>query len=441
MLGLFLVVLWLAGGASRGDVAGQIIVRSAAFVTLAVLAVVGRWPAAGYARPVGFVLAAAVLIAAVQLLPLPAGLHVVLPGRDMLDGTPVMESGGRWSLVPGGTLNALVALIVPVTVLALLAVSTTAERARLPGIVLALAVASMLVGLLQFSGAGFDNPLVNDSLGGVSGTFANHNHFALFLALGCLVLPVWMFREGERLGWRGPIGLGLLLLFALMILASGSRAGMTVGALAIAIAGVLLWPRLRRELRNAPRWVLPTAVAVAVALLAVLVIASVATDRAVSIQRSLALDVEQDMRSRALPTVWHMTQTSFPAGLGLGSFEAAFRMNEPFALLKPTYFNQTHNDLIAVVLDAGLPGLLLLVAAAAWWVWASIRAWRRPACQRSVLARLGSAMLLLIVLASVVDYPARTPLIMAMIVIAAVWLADQPKRDGVLALRHPGQHL
>ena len=93
-------------------------------------------------------------------------------------------------------------------------------------------------------------------------------------------------------------------------------------------------------------------------------------------------------------------------------------MHEPFALLKPTYFNHAHNDFLEIILTAGLSGLLLLVAAIAWWLWRSVMAWRND----EVLPKLGSAMLLLILLASVVDYPARTPIIMAMATMAAIWL-------------------
>src|SRR3546814_18476243 len=67
------------------------------------------------------------------------------------------------------------------------------ERAWLPAIMLGAIFLSMLVGLLQFSGFMIDNPFINDTRGSVGGTFANRNHFALFLAMGCLIAPVWAF--------------------------------------------------------------------------------------------------------------------------------------------------------------------------------------------------------------------------------------------------------
>ncbi|MBM3334066.1 O-antigen ligase family protein, partial [Candidatus Sumerlaeota bacterium] len=356
MLGMVLAVLWLAGGASRGDAAGQIFVRAIAFLALVGLALSGRRPTLADVRPVWFILGAAIVIALLQLFPLPVESWQALPGRDIVGSVPEPGLWRSLSIVPGATINALGALVVPVAVLVAATTLTPNEEALLPGAVLILVTASMLVGLLQFSGLVLDNPLINDTPGVVSGTFANRNHFALFLALGCLVIPLWVFRDGHRSGWRGPAGFGLLLLFMLTILATGSRAGMAVGALAIGIAGALSWRGLRRELRHTPKWVLPAVIAAAVGILVALVSVSVFADRAVSIQRSLSIDVEQDMRSRAFPIVSGMTRTTFPVGAGLGSFDPVFRTHEPIDLLKPTYFNQAHNDFLEILFGAGLPG-------------------------------------------------------------------------------------
>jgi O-antigen ligase len=154
-------------------------------------------------------------------------------------------------------------------------------------------------------------------------------------------------------------------------------------------------------------------------LLAGLVFLGFNADRAASLDRLLALETGADMRVRAFPTVWSMVAEFFPAGSGLGSFDAVFRGREPLALLKPTYFNHAHNDWLELALETGVPGLALLGVAVAWWAVASWRAWRGGA----PLARLGSAAVAMIMTASIVDYPARTPMIMAILVVAGCWLA------------------
>ena len=99
-----------------------------------------------------------------------------------------------------------------------------------------------------------------------------------------------------------------------------------------------------------------------------------------------------------------------------------FRMHEPNDLLKLSYFNHAHNDYLEIALNAGLAGIVLLASAIGWWLVNSIRVWRRTSLSNSRLGRSGSAMLLLILVASAFDYPARTPLIMAMVVAAAMWM-------------------
>ncbi len=441
---LYLLVLWLAGGASRADALGQVVVRAASWTMLIVVALAQPRATLDSARPIALLIGASILLALLQLVPLPPELWQALPGRALfaqaadLSGQP--QPWRPLAIVPGAAINAAGSLVVPVAMLVLLIGLEPQERPRLVGIMLGLVVASTLVGLLQFSGAGFDNLLINDTVGEVSGTFANRNHFALFVAVGCLLAPVWAFVEDRRPGWRAPVSVGLILLFTLTILASGSRAGMAIGILALGTGLLLVQQGIRRTLRRYPRWVFPALIAAIVIAIGVLVLISIAADRAISIQRAIAVDAEQDMRSRGLPTVLAMVREYWPWGSGLGGFDPLFRINEPFGLLKPTYFNHAHNDLIEVVLDAGLPGLLLLVAALVWWAAASVRAWRAGAGVHHALPKLGSAILLFVILASAFDYPARTPLMMATIVIAAMWLSESGSR-GSRALPRNGQYL
>lgn len=419
-----LATLWIAGGASRADVSGQVIVRTVAVLALGAAILFGRLPERQGLAPVAGLLFAAAALPILQLVPLPPDVWQSLPGRALfVEAATVTGQAQPWrplAIVPTGAANAAASLLVPAAVLLLVAQLRGEEQAWLPGVLLGVITASTIAGLLQFSGMGSNNPLINDSVGQVSGTFANRNHLALFLALGCLLAPVWAFDGARRPGWRAPVALTLVLLFALVILATGSRAGLVLVALGLAAGPLLVRAEITRVLRRYPRWVVPVLGAAILALVIALILMSVAADRAVSINRALAVDPGQDMRGRALPTVLSMIGAYFPAGAGLGGFDPLFRSHEPFALLKTTYFNHAHNDWLEVVLDAGLAGLLLLLAAVCWWAWASVQAWRTPGM---TFARLGSIMLLLVMLASLFDYPARTPMIMATTVIAALWLA------------------
>ena len=420
LLAALFVILWLAGGASREDVAGQIVTRAASWTAIIIAVLFARRPHIAEARGAALVLVAAVLLCVAQLVPLPPGVWRALPGRAAFTDTLMSPPGlwRPWSLVPGGTWNALFSLVVPLAVLVLATGIREEHKRWVPDAVLAVIGLSLLVGLLQFTGAQVLNPLVNGTPGTVDGLFANRNHFALLLAIGLLIAPVWGVGGGSPSRVRAPIALGLVVLLVLTILASGSRAGMAVGLIALVLGLAMSRRGVKSALRRYPRWAMPAIGIGIVATLAIFVLASVAADRAVSIDRLIGQDAEADLRARALPTVLAIIRAYFPFGSGLGSFDPIFRLHEPFALLEPVYFNHAHDDFLEIVLTTGLPGLMLLLAAICWWAWGSVAAWRGDA----LLPKIGSATLLLIMLASIVDYPARTPIIMAMATIAAIWL-------------------
>lgn len=423
LLAALLALLWLAGGASRADVMGQVVVRAGAWAILAAAVLAGPRPAFGAVRPVLILLLAIAALPVIQLVPMPPAMWQALPGRDVLltPGEPVPWR--PWTMAPGATRNALASLIVPAVTLVLLAQMDERARSWLPTMLLMTITAAMLLGLLQFSGARFNNPFINDALGDVAGSFANRNHFALLLAIGCVLAPIWAFRDRHALGWRGPLAVGLVLLFVLTILATGSRAGIGVGAVALVLGIALVQRSLRRRLKGAPKWVAPLLIVGLVAVIGGFVFLSFAADRAASINRLIALDNGDDMRSRGLPTVLTMIGAYLPFGSGLGSFDPVFRIHEPLDFLALTYFNHAHNDFLEIALDGGLFGIAMLAAAIGWWLWASWQAWRAQPDQDVMLARAGSAMLLLTFVASVPDYPARTPMMMAVVTIAAFWLA------------------
>jgi O-antigen ligase len=354
------------------------------------------------------------------LVPLPPSIWRSLPGRaaftDSLISPP--DLWRPWSLVPGATVNALFSLVVPLSVLVLATGIREEQKRWILVAVLTVIALSLLVGLLQFTGAGIINPFVNGTPGAVDGMIANRNHFALLLAIGLLIAPVWGVGAGSASRVRAPIALGFVLLLVLAILASGSRAGIALSVVALVLGFVISRRGMKLALRRYPRWTLPAIGTGITAVIVIFVLVSFTVGRAASIDRLVVDDTGADMRSRGLPVVLAMIRAYFPFGSGLGSFDPIFRLHEPFSLLKPTYFNHAHDDFLEIVLTAGLPGLLLLTTAIAWWAWRSVAAWRGEA----VLPRLGSATLLLILLASVVDYPARTPIIMAMATIAAIWL-------------------
>lgn len=422
-----LALLWLAGGASRADALGQVVVRASAWLALLMMVLAAPRPNLSAIGPAAAFLVAILALPLLQLVPLPPGIWATLPGRQPVEALSSVDAFAAasawrpWTMVPGATWNAAGSLVVPAAILILVAGLTPDHRRWLPTLLLGLVTLSAFMGLLQFSGAKLNNMFINDTPGDVSGNFANRNHFALFLAMGCVLAPAWAFLDGRRPQWRGPVAVALVLLFVMTILATGSRAGIMLGVLALAMGLLLVQHALRRELRRYPRWVMPVLLTAIVATIAGGVVLSIVADRATAIDRAFAIEGSTDMRARALPVLWSMIRAYFPAGGGFGGFDPLFRIHETPDLLKPTYFNHAHNDFLEIVLDGGIAGLALLIVAAGWWAVASIGLWRRGG--DGIEGRLGSAMLLLAFVASAFDYPVRTPMMMATVAIAAAWLA------------------
>lgn len=434
---VFVAILAIAGGASRPDALGQACVRWAAGLAIAVLIVVRpglpvracRWPL--------LILGAAMIVPLLQLVPLPPSMWPALPGHaPFLEAATVAGAAQPWrpiSLQPDATWNAFFSLLVPAAMLVVIMALEENDRGRLPGMVFALAGGSAVLAVLQLSRAAPDNPFINETGGTATGLLANVNHQALLMAIGIVAGAAWATKRGGAGGWRLAVWAGAAVWFLLMILASGSRTGLALGTLAILMGIVIAWRPLKSLFIQMPIWLRMASAGTALAAIFGLGVVSITAGRAVSFDRLLALSAGDDMRSRALPTVMEMVRTYMPFGSGFGSFAALFHMHEPDALLKLTHFNHVHSDYIEVALDGGVVAIILIVAALLWAGKNGAAAWRRKPSASA--ARLGSAMTLLIALASIVDYPMRTPLIMALLALAAALIAlDRAASNDTLRL-------
>lgn len=425
LLCVFLVILWIAGGASRADVAGQAVVRFFAWAFLIVFVLFSARFEWRRIKPLAIFLGLAILLVFLQLVPLPPEVWTALPGRELLKGAAeVSDQPQPWrplSISPSATVNALGSLVVPALVLVLSAQLTRDQHWRIASVVLALIFLGCLLALLQFSGANFRNPFINYQDAAVSGNFANRNHFALFIAVGCLIAPVWGFRSIRATRWTGIASIALLPFFLLVALATGSRTGVLLTALAIMAGLFFVRADVKRQLRALPRWAVGATLVTACAVLVGAVILSFTLGRAVSIDRAFALEASEDLRARAFPHIVEAVTRYFPVGAGFGTFDPVYRIAEPDALLQPQYFNRAHNDWLEIVLDGGIVSLVLAVSILVWMAISAAKAWRRKG-QNAAIAETGAAALLLICLASIPDYPARAPIMMTLIVIAAVWL-------------------
>jgi len=369
-----------------------------------------------------------VLILFIQLLPIPGSWWFALPGHRqyaaIVETLPELNGWRPLSMVPDATLNSLFATIVPLSALLLLSMVSIKRVTLVLHMLLGLAIVSALIGSLQFSGGLVPNPFINDTPGEVGGLLANRNHHALLLAAGIVLTAHWYMNGASKTISRLIIAALLASWLLLILLATGSRAGLSLGLIAIVGALTLAWRGIGPAFSASPRWMRIGIAIIPIALLA----ASFLQDRARSLNRAIELDAGSDMRVRALPTVLQMVRDFFPLGGGFGSFDTVFRSYEPADLLSIRYFNHAHNDLLELVFEGGLPALILLIVGIGWYAHRSFRVWQPPPSQIVLAGRAASLIVLMTGVASIVDYPLRTPSMAVLLCVCGVALSRASAR-------------
>ncbi len=439
---LFVVIVALLGGSSRPDPLQNAVLRPIAALLL--IPALYHLRAADFAQArVPFVLGGALLIwMIVQLVPLPPSLWQALPGRDIVAGLDRLAGiDGIWrpiSLAPFRGLNALLAMIVPVTALLLLLCARLQTQAILLAIT-AMGAINAVLGILQVIG-GIRSPFYLFALtnrGAPAGIFANENHAAVFA--GIVLLIIARLAAGGRSGglpsWARLALAPLYVLILLAVLISGSRAGLGAAALAVGAGGLMMWTDLRArepatpvtaEASQGPRRRRLALVAGGGAAACLMVAAFILLGRAPAAADLLSSSgTIDDLRWSLLPVLGAMMRDHWLAGTGFGAFDAVYRIYEPTALLLPLYVNQAHNDWAQLVIEGGLPataGALCLIG----WLGATILRIARDKRSSRALVIFWITMLIIIMAASAVDYPLRTPIFQSV----SLWLLLCLARDG-----------
>ncbi|WP_169829161.1 O-antigen ligase family protein [Tsuneonella mangrovi] len=430
---------FLMGGSARPDIQSLAFLRPFAIALGAyALIVIDRETVRPFAVPLTL-LALLAMVMIGQLIPLPHSLWSGLPERGIVDqiGTTMgmTDLARPLSLAPERTVNALMSLSVPAAALLLYAVQDRAFRKRALSLFLMVAIGSALLGMLQISGgsgsAFYTYRVVND--GSPVGLFANRNHQGVFLA--CMVLlSTWYMTAVDRKDVRAPIrlafGAGTFLLTFVLVLVTGSRAGLlALGLTGIASAWLLSHSGLIPRQFRIARWRIDRKYVLAglATALALVVVAAVIQARSLSIDRlvdSIGSEDTADLRAQLVPILWHMTKSFLPFGSGFGSFEYSYHLFEPVSLLSPRYLNQAHNDWAQFAIEGGLPALLVL-AGFIGWLGVRLRGiWRAPDGPLRDRGLAAGFIVLVIGLASAVDYPLRTPAMMAFFAILVAVIAD-----------------
>ena len=434
-----LVLVLLTGGTSRYDTPHLMLLRPLAIVAAGFALTTFGWVHWRAYRSLWLLCGAIVLLLVAQLVPLPPALWQALPGREIVVQVDTLTGLGEvWrplSLFPEGTWNALYALSVPAAVLLLGAQLTEAGRVRLLTVVLLLGLASGLVGVIQAAGTDLRFYRIATENAGL---FANRNHQAALLACLFPLLAAWALVPVEKKGAARArhivAGIVALLLIPLIVV-TGSRMGLVVAGVAFLFScAMLLFPQRRGHTNG---WARVAQLALILAAGAAMVLATV------HVSRDEALTRLGNVSSEARWPIWE-SMAGFiphylPFGTGAGTFVPVYQIHERDDLLMPAYVNQAHNDWLDLVLTSGVPGIVIALAALVLVVSATRRAFATRGLPGH-LRQAGIGIMVVLAFASLSDYPVRTPILSALLAVAAVWaFAPYSEREAAESKRTHAQ--
>ncbi len=438
-----LVIVFLMGGSSRSDVQSLAILNPLMVLCCgAAMFMLGR----ERLQEKKSLIASFVLIfilTGLYLTPMPQEITGFSRGADdfaqIREAVGVTDTSQLLAISPSIALQSLFFLFGPMAVL-LFAIQLNRDELRLTlPIIIVAGAACGIIGVLQVVG-GADGPFYFyriTNYGSAVGLFANRNHAAVFLAcqfpilaLFAVMHPVNTRRTNKALK---PITIAIAAILVPLILITGSRSGLLTAIVAL-LGGALLYASTNhpnRETKNRP-FMAPL---LAIAFVSCLVLITIFVARAEAIDR--IFEDTNDGNSRvdywasSLNLFWHY----FPFGSGPGSFVSAFQKNEPVTLLGRLYLNRLHNDWLETGLTFGLAGIFLMLGGILYYLRRSFLLWFRMDGARSAVSRgrMASIIFAILGIASLSDYPLRTPAMMGFAALVLLWFAEARREPKVTA--------
>ncbi len=435
-----LLLCFVSGGDSAKDNLGMMAAQMLAIPLLIIGAV--RAAHRGHLGSARWSVVAALLIGLLpllQLLPIPASLWS-LPAERVsllqdLDVAGIKSVDQRWTLSPSATERDFYFLLPGLALFfCMLGLGRTAWR-RMLGVLVAVCLVNLALGFAQVIAgqASFLNPYP-DFEPAMAGVFANRNHQADLLAIGLMLVAVFLIdnwkkaRDGQRSFARvGALALvGMILVLALPVV--GSRAGVIVAMIMLMVAlltsGLPSWQSFRRK----PVFQL--------AALGTLIIFGAGLQAA---RAWMQVDVSvEGSRHTLLTETLRIGRDHSPLGSGVGTFVPAFQQGASDAVPLDAYVNNAHNEYAQWWLETGIAGLALTLFSLAVLIGALLALLRqRPGSTTRVVGMAAMMGIGVILLHSTVDYPLRTQAMSAIFgLLAGIAIAAATSRSRATGMDH-----
>jgi O-antigen ligase len=420
----YLFLCHIAGGSAQGIWANMVL-------QLLGIAIIGWAAMSRSAEPAparalfGIVLAALALVA-LQLVPLPASVWPHVGGREAIaSGYRVLGiavPAVPVSLAPYDSLQALLTLIPPIAMLCAMLRLKAYRPAWLALALLGGTFCGILLGVLQVASG---NPLTSPwylypdvSFGFATGFFANANHMAILLVVGlpfvAALLAAARGASRQRQHAVAVMAAGATLVLVVGIALNGSLAGYGLAVPLLAASALIVMPARSPLIR----WV---AIFGGLFLIVAVGVLESSSTRPNGFGAEAASSVES--REDMLATTWAAARNFLPLGSGVGTFRRVYDLYDDHDRVTGTYVVHAHNDYAELLLEAGIPGLAILILFLAWWGRAAWRAW--SSAEAGPFARAASIASAAILVHSLVDFPLRTAAISAAFAMCLSLLADR----------------
>jgi O-antigen ligase/tetratricopeptide (TPR) repeat protein len=386
--------------------------------------------------PLLVLLAVAVGLTVIQLVPFPAGLMGVLhpEAHELIDEGATLAGNGAptllpLSLDPPGTLFELVKLGSYLALAYVVLRMAASERGR----VRILTAVALVIGAA--AGIGFIHKLLQArSLYGLYqpryayaeflGPLLNRNHFASLLAAGTLVSAGLATREriplAHRISW-GACGV-LCLVESLLIQSRGAAVGVALGM--GVFGGLLVLQRWQQESSRKNRRPDLAKVTIPATIVVLCALTMVVFFSAGGVSEQLTATTAAEITEPHSKFVaWRSAATLIGEspwiGVGRGAFEPAFTRVHPSSGFLT--FSHVENEYLQAVVDWGIPGALALAAIAAWAAMLILRRWNG-----GPLAASGLGVLVAVSAHSVVDFGLELPGLAVPIMMVVATLTHVP---------------
>jgi O-antigen ligase len=346
----------------------------------------------------------ALLVVALQLIPLPPEVWTKLPGRSgIAQGYDLLAIRRPWLSISESPYEAVSTSFALLPPLAIFAVSATDNSRGMAGALLIGTALAIIVGALQVASgptsAWYFYPITNT---GAVGFFANGNHMATLLLAAIPFVPALLLSGKSQQRLRGKSAATITIaIAALGLILIGIALNRSLAALLLVVP-VLLATGLMIPVGWRLRWVGVPLVVLGLAG----AVAALSTNPLNSTSASSAKEYSLQSRQHIWRTTAAAIAETFPVGTGLGSFQQVYRLQENPDRVDATYVNHAHNDYLELALELGLPGILLILVFFGWWGRRLAQIWSSNLS--SPFDRAATIASAAILAHSVVDYPLRT---------------------------------